>query len=277
MLKHLVFIWVLALFLTSCSRTFYQVYTVSAPEFQKNNNALTRETKDYKITYNLWEEGGTTSFIFENKTDRDIYIDKTACFVLRNGLAEDYYKGRTFQETVSIAKTSEVNTSEIASGFAQLFGAIMGYNASVGYNNSKTNGGSKSRSVVNASSVEWDEKRIECIPAKSFKVIKGQEFTYLLKKFEDKNDVYPKHKEISKKVSYDKDKSPLVLINRLTYSFDRDGNHPKMINDEFWISSICNYSHDAAKENVNKGTRYEALWKFKIGGPDMFYNIYKNK
>ena len=62
--------------LTSCSTTFYQVYTTETSEsISKNKNSLIFEDDNCIITYNLWKHGGDVGFTFYNKTEEMIFLN----------------------------------------------------------------------------------------------------------------------------------------------------------------------------------------------------------
>ena len=90
--------------LTSCNNVFYQVYDVDS-SLNQNDNSLVFENEDCKVMYNLWSEDGSLSFVFMNKTDKDIFINMGQTFNIKNGAANDYFKNRTY-ETRTISITS---------------------------------------------------------------------------------------------------------------------------------------------------------------------------
>ncbi len=97
--------------LTSCSTTFYQVYTTETSEsISKNKNSLIFEDDNCIITYNLWKHGGDVGFTFYNKTEEMIFLNLEESFFIRNGIANDYYKDRIFESSIHSAIAVSSNT-----------------------------------------------------------------------------------------------------------------------------------------------------------------------
>ena len=84
--------------LTSCKTIGYQVYEVKSPDLIQKNNSMVYENDECRVSYNLWERDGSVAFIFENKSDKDIFIDMSQTFFIKNGAAFDYYNGRLFEK-----------------------------------------------------------------------------------------------------------------------------------------------------------------------------------
>ena len=81
---------VLSMSLTSCETLSYQVYEVKSSDLIQRENSLVFENEDCKVSYNLWEYNGSMAFIFENKSEKDIFIDMSQTFFIKNGAAFDY-------------------------------------------------------------------------------------------------------------------------------------------------------------------------------------------
>ena len=91
---------VLSIALSSCSSVMYQVYEVESPNLSMKNNSMVYQNDDCKVSYNLWDNQGSMTFIFENLTDKDIFIDMSQSFFIKNGAAYDYFKNRTWESRV---------------------------------------------------------------------------------------------------------------------------------------------------------------------------------
>jgi len=80
--------------------------------------------------------------------------------------------------------------------------------------------------------------------------------------------------------TYTEATTPLSFKNRIAYGFNKNEVADKHIDNNFWISSVTNYSKNEATENYEEKTEcYGQKSKsksriFKIGGPDKFYKIY---
>lgn len=99
-------------FLSSCSPLKFQVYTVTptTPEILSNNNELSFENEDCKVSYRFWKLYGDASFVVYNKTDKDLVLDLNKCFFIKNGQAFDYlnYNDRIHPISVIPPKTFKV-------------------------------------------------------------------------------------------------------------------------------------------------------------------------
>lgn len=270
---------------TSCKTSYYQVYSVETEGSQKIDNSIVFENNDCKVYYNLWSNNGIVSFVFLNKTDRDIFINLGQTFFIRNGLAIEYYQGRRFSEM----RYTQMATA-ISSSFTML-NAHGNWNDNIYNEDVFVTNTSKANKILNANakSVTTDEKEIVCIPAKCYKL-----FSYYranpqkIVTCNNKKD-YPKYN--ADIANYTKANSPLIFTNRIAYGFNKDAVAEKHIDNTFWISSIKNYSQNSATEKVyvvdicdnkdkvgdpNDGfPGREKIRKFIIGGPDKFYKFYQ--
>ena len=97
--------------LASCKSTYYQVYDCGYDNSMKlQDNSLVFENEDCKVLYNLWSEGGVVRFAIYNKTNKDIFVNMSQTFFTKNGLANEYYQGRTYTEETFLQNTNQ-NTS----------------------------------------------------------------------------------------------------------------------------------------------------------------------
>ena len=80
----------LAILFCSCS-SYYQIQEVTTgPNLSRADNALVYENSDCVITYDLWSNGGSTDFVFENKTGFLVYLNLDNSFFIKDGMAYDY-------------------------------------------------------------------------------------------------------------------------------------------------------------------------------------------
>jgi len=123
------------------------------------------------------------------------------------------------------------------------------------------------------------EKEIECIPAHSFKVIRSKSISPRFLRTCEKKQDYPNHSAVI--ANYTESSSPSKIRNRISYSFSKDCTDICQIENDFYISSITNYSQKDAlekkKEKVGCEGIKQKVYYFRIGGPNMFYNPYKKK
>ena len=255
---------------SSCKSVYYQVYEVKSNAMKQYDNSLVYENDDLKVMYNLWSLGGSMNFIVQNKTDRDLFLDMGQSFFIFNGEANDYFQNRQFTKTVSM-QTS-------ASYGASIFTSNAGFWPNAYLAPEKVSFVEK---IVKGSSVAvtTQEKEIICVPAHSFKTISGQAISQPFRKTCNHDVDFPKVKAVA--ATYTESSSPSKFRNRISYSFDEKGSDLRQIENDFYLSSITNYSKKAAEEKVKELQGCSEIKKtmhyFKIGGPDKFYKPYKKK
>jgi hypothetical protein len=236
--KNLVAIAMMIIGFSSCSSTFYyQVYKVKTESKNSTSaDGLVFEDENCIIHYNLWAENGDLSFEFYNKTEENIYLDKTESFFVLNGKAYDYFQNRVYSKSSSqgVSSLSSVSRSSSVSG---LYSNLLQPSVSVATNKLavKTIGGVVASS---ASSVSYNEPKVVCIPSKTTKSISGFSINSSLYRDCDLFK-YPTRKQINAK-SFNSEDSPLVFENRFQYSI---GESKEMINfkNDFYVEEIANY------------------------------------
>lgn len=280
-MKKLLLVAFVALFiLSSCSKTFYQVYTVETPGLSKDNAVLVYENEDCKVLYNLWQENGNIGFMISNKMEKDLFLILPQTFFIKNGIAYDYFLNRemTMSNTnsVSIGKS----LSESLNGLVGVSKSLYGYDlktqypasvlASASIAASSTTENRVTKSTQFGKEVTMREKAIICIPPKSYKMI--TEYLILEKPFISCE--YPKKRSYPNK--FTKESSPLTFLNRIAYSLDKEGKNLKYIENEFWLSELINYTKKdfLRRKRVNEcgePTR-QVTYEFNFYAPDKFYN-----
>ncbi len=249
--------------LASCGGTFKYVQICTAKSIdnattaQSTDEGLLYENEDCIVKYNLWSNGGDAGFVFYNKTDKVIHIDLSQTFLIKNGVAYDYYTPQTITQTnsssVGVATSATYAESYSAAGHAAA-GAKVGVAAT---NGSVAVGASKSAAVgaswgaaifgsltatntANygaATSVATTEQPILSIPPKSSKVVSGYAISKGLILDCDLNK-YPAN---SAKLTFDEDSSPLTFANYITYSVGEQQEN-KVIENKFYIAEVANYA-----------------------------------
>ena len=231
---------VLGLSMVSCKSTFYQVYDVDYDSNMKmQDNSLVYENEDCKVLYNLWSEGGFVKFAIINKTDKDIFVNLTQTFFTLNGLANEYYQGRTYSTaTYNQVTTTSASVNSIAKGVG--YGSANAYLSGSGFWGNDTyswNGNAKSTSSLTkfikstTQSVTVKEKEIECIPAKSFKVFGTYSVSPSWQRTCDKEKDFPSKTYLLG--SYSKDNTPYTFNNRIAYGFAKNDIAEKHIDNVF--------------------------------------------
>lgn len=273
---------------SSCMSNFYQVYSVETNGAKQIDNSLVFENEDCKVLYNLWSNNGKVNFAFYNKTDKDIFINLGQTFFIKNGLATDYYQDRTYSKQQSALTSNSYITSTVSATIFDLWGDNVYMEKASVIGTSKGNKSVKTNSYA----ITTKEKEIVCVPANCYKTFAYYEANPSQVVTCNKEKDYPK--DIADIAEYNKSNSPLTITNRIAYGFQKDDVAEKHMDNTFWITSIKNYSQNAATEYLvvtdecekkkvgsdKKGyssfSVKEKVRQFKIGGPNKFYIFYTN-
>lgn len=257
--------------LTSCTKTYYQVYDVNSESLKQEDNSLVYENSDMKVMYNLWGENGKVGFILQNKTDKDLFVDMDKTFFILNGEANDYFKNREYSASMANAAYFDYSlnkTYSASSGFwpTQYYVPMLSVFAKV----------IKGRTT----GITTKEKQIVCIPANAYKVISEYNVSPRFVKTCVRSKDFPRN--TANVASYSESSSPVKFKNRIAYSFDSDCKNLQHVENSFYISGVTNYSNKAATEKVKEQTDCYSAQKrqrkyFKIGGPNKFYRTYHTK
>ena len=261
-MKHLVLAMASSLFLSSCvsySQYFQVCRTSFDPEMKRTGDAITFEDAHCIVTYNLWDKGGNIGFEFYNKTDQTIFLRMDESFLIVNGIAYDYFQGRTFEHSSNrgIAQggltTSSTPTAAGSSGTAS------------GSANLRTFG----------HSVSYLEDRLIAIPSRTAKIISEYHVTDAALRNCDL-PVYP-DRRAPVTLLFTRKNSPLVFSNRLSYH--TPAALPMQIENTFFVSEITNLGEAQAMEyaSADDCTENRSYTRRIVKGaaPDKFFIPYR--
>lgn len=261
---------IIAIALTSCkSPNYYQIYkAVPSEKIKITENQLVYEDDNCSVSYDLWDNGGTSGFKYFNKTETNIYLNLEETFFILNDVAYNYYKDRVYTESESNGTSSSKGVSAAKSVTGVNYFDLLQTNRT-----STTN----SIAVITSSgySVSHNEEKTICIPAKTSKIINE----YKIKQSIFRDCALLKYPSINniKTLSFSKSNSPLTFSNRIEYKVGQLGN-PIKIKNEFYVAEITNYPEREVLEFKNE--RYceqvgvNTLEYFKNYSPDKFYIKY---
>lgn len=88
---------VVATILSSCSDKLYnfvQVFEAQSSSVKNEDGKMVYEDENCAIYYSLWSEGGDASFAIYNKTNEMLFVDPSKSFLIKNGIAQDYFSGQ---------------------------------------------------------------------------------------------------------------------------------------------------------------------------------------
>ena len=249
MKKRKLLILIVTIFLSGCaSTTFYQLYKTESSNTETDKNGMIYENDDIIVFYNFWENYGNSSFLVENKTDLNIFINLEKSHLIINGMAKTYFQNRTFLKSSSTSlsvgsyfSSSYLNKRSTSFGniyYLERFGSAISQSNTIGtFSSSLT----KSKSTIaKGYSVSFIEKNIVCIPAKSAKIFDG--FSLNGSIYRDCELFrYPSKTSIESK-KFDKETTPLIIKNIISYGFiETELNNFKIVESVFWVSEITNY------------------------------------
>ena len=262
----------------SCSTSYYyQVYSVKPvqDDILVSNNTIIYEDEECKISYDFWSYCGNAGFAFENKTYKNIYIDLSECFYIRNGYAYDYFQDRKYTSAVntSVSKSSSSSfvygsssssskTNSLSLGNATVLpvgNALYGSGSKTSVSNTNRLSSSSANSytigsnvtVVKSSSVETPEQKIVVIPPHTTKVIEG---FAICSSALSLCPMYPNSKQIESGDnvhSYtDKNYTPINFGNIIAYSFDKECKSLTRLVNDFYVEKISIYRDSDMYEDV---------------------------
>lgn len=270
-IKSILAACIVALTVCSCSnKYYYQVYDVNSNGLEKTENALIYSNDEVAVSYNLWSEAGTLTFMFENKTDKNIFIDMPKSFYIQNGVAYDYYSETT--NSYSVTNLSQASRSASATVFGSIYRNGMWYPGTV------TRTGQVSSAVSMTKSSSTKDPKFIVVPPHSAKRIASYSISnYINYNCDNMKENIPKKE--SQIVRFSRENSPLVFRNRIAYSSEENDSNPSYIDNEFYVESYHNYNYKSAvksfavKDCLSDFKTFSN--KFIIAGPDRFYNKYK--
>lgn len=242
---------VAALALASSCSPMYQVLETTSPDAKLENDNYVFENSELIIKYNLWTYGGKVSFLITNKTEQPIYIDWNKSHFIYNGASYEYWYDS--EEAKSFYTSSSISGNEtFTNAIVNVFGG-SGY----GTERSTTIGYKQTNTV--ATNSKYKPKQIIHIPPNS---------SIFVSKFSISNREYfscefPFRYSSSKNPvskTFTKESSPLLFRNYLTYSVNDNFEQSKVVNNEFYISSVINMN-----QTVFKGKQMKEKYCSKSG------------
>lgn len=231
--------------MVSCA-PYIQVATLNSDTVQLSDKGeFYYENEVARIDYYFnVKENGLFSFSIKNLTAEDIYVDMAKSYFINNGIATDYY-GRSTTVTVGSSRSSSYSINTSYSNYP---------------NKIETSGIASSYTVSESVSETKTSASYVGIPGESARVFTGfmiSDTHYTEKGFvEYPYQGYPEVRE------FNKDESPLVIINRITLIV---GGEEIVIENKMYATKYVN-----ALDNVYAGYR---PYSENLGN-NQFYIIY---
>lgn len=251
---------------------YYQVYDVETEGLQSDKQAVIFSNDDCDIAYDLWGEAGNSGFFFRNNTDKDIYIDLTRSFFIRNGIAYDYFADVEYTHSITSTTSS---AAAISASFTQLWYELPMWTPTVVTRGAQL---SASGSTGTTSSVTTREAKFICVPAYSAKFIAGFNISDYIYK-ECGNDKFNRPKLKSEHITFSREKSPLVFRNRICY-YVGNSEEVATIDNSFWISGFTNFNGKDffithSEEDCDNSSILSKVKVHKYRSANKFYNKYQ--
>lgn len=262
------FLLVIFMYSASACRPLYnyvQVFKIEAADkesqestLKQSENNLFFENNECAIHYAFWCDGGTMSFIFHNKTDKIMYIDLTKSFVIKNGIASNYYADREWSNSKTTNTTIGNTQTLVQTQSKQIITNVGIINSSTDIaslmtrttsivNNNIYNSNSANYSEGKTITVSHKEPDYIAIPPKASKLISSLNIKNNLL-LDCDLERYPEDKAT---MEYSMDNSPLHFSNYITYNYG-EGTSDTSIENKFYISSVTNYAEPSIIEFVKK-------------------------
>ena len=108
-MKRLVLLLAVSAMLFSCAPLYRQVATIQSDNVELLDNGKYASVLDkVSINYDFWSENGNVLFEIHNSSDKDIFIDMSKSFFIRNGIANDYFSNssRIVSYNLNTSKTT---------------------------------------------------------------------------------------------------------------------------------------------------------------------------
>jgi hypothetical protein len=204
---------------SACSNSFYQVLETTSNDAKLQGEQLVYENSEVKLTYNFWSNNGQIGFLMFNKTDKPIFIDWDKSHLIHNGISYDYWNDTEKTNAYSVSKSGYVNnvisnTVSLASGTKATMSEMTT---------------AKPKKIVHVpprSAVSVNTFNIQSTPF--------YDCDFKLR--------YSSAKNLKVK-TFDKASSPAVFRNYITYSDNANADNYKIVDNEFYVSSIKNVSY----------------------------------
>ena len=258
----------MALFMTSCNKTYYQIVDVKSANIQKENDHYVFNDGTCKVMYNFWSEGGNAGFTIENLSDEIVYVDLRNTFFIKNGMASDYFGSRCFSNGKSRQETNGKSVSAAAYGVWNVWpldgldGAISAQSSSfVSY-------GSNSNITV-------IEKPVVAIPPHSLKSF--SEYKIMEDVIQDCSVNLMVFKNHPDGMTHTESDSPICFKNYITYRKGEKGE-AKAVSNDFYVGGFTNYFAQDIMKAKKSGCKNTSIKSHcDKYAPDRFYVKYNGK
>jgi len=238
------------LLFSSCKTSFYQIGTLKSPTVSLTDaGEFLYNSDEIDIYYDFWSENGQTNFTVVNKSSKDLTLDLSKSYFVRNGFAKDYYQKRTevYESGYSRTKVSAYGTNRsISSTYVNSISATEKYQ------------------------IQYEEKDIVVIPAHTHKIF-GE---FYVAEGEYKQCGFARNPRHNVKISFTEYNSPIVVENRLMFIVD---GIEKPLTNIFYVSDLVNLHEGDAISSETPVICGEVMYNTKYFFPLQSTNRYHVK
>lgn len=111
-MKKILLLLFIAIILSSCGSSYYQIYDV-ASNIKEQNNQYVVENEDCTVSFNFWDSKGNAAFTFYNKTDNNLYIPLASSSFIMNGYSKSLFDNVDVTVLVSRTETNTYKSNSI--------------------------------------------------------------------------------------------------------------------------------------------------------------------
>lgn len=241
-MKKLVFIALTMFVISSCAKTYYQIFSIKPENSVYTSNGSPVYVQDgLEFTYNFWGEYGNVRFVVYNSNDFDVVVDMTKSSFIRNSIAEDYYQGKEYEtrvatgvyksskEGVAVSVNKQVMGKPLVNYLGGTYDVALSVGASVGANSEVGTTVKKQWETA----MTYKEPESVRIPAKSAKAF----YTFNINEMRV-SSVRLWASDYYNPIKFTKDSTPLQFRNRICVK--SSNGEDKYYDMNFYISEIGN-------------------------------------
>lgn len=257
-MKNILFLVSLTCLMWSCSSNYFQICKVSSSLPISQSGAYEFTNEEINIQYDFWSEGGNICFTIKNNTNNILYIDLSKSFLIKNGIAYDYFLNRTVSTSSALSSSKTAG----ASANALVFFSSFYKNIPGSISTHQVNSVASQHSITVAS----EEQPIVTIPPHAAKIF--AEYAIMDSRFQDCELQDSPSKKNNASMSFNLLTTPVRFYNTICYRLD-DSAKEEYIENEFFVSQVTNQHYKSTIHKVEVGCPSDS-YKTKI---ETFINI----
>lgn len=221
-MKRIIVILLLAFLITSCCKSYVQVFETKSVNLETKNEFYIFENDTLKITYSFWSRKGLMTFAILNKLTKPLYIDWKKSSYIDNSVKLNYWVDMEKQKTLEYFGSYYYNGPLLKPGYAISNSAGISISTKV----------KAERITFIPPTSNYYRSQFYILPIDYFKLDTKTDYKEV-----PRNDKQKKKTKVYKK-SYSTENSPLIFRNFLTFSLTEDFKSEFYIDNDFYISEI---------------------------------------